>query len=38
MLLAWNDAALGDKENALSEGRRAVAMRPISRDAVDGPH
>ena len=37
MLLAWNDAALGDKENALSEGRRAVAMRPISKDAVDGP-
>jgi len=37
MLLALTDAALGNKEDALSEGRQALAMRPISQDAVDGP-
>jgi tetratricopeptide (TPR) repeat protein len=35
MLLALTDAALGRKEEALSEGRRALAMRPISQDAMD---
>ncbi|HMJ06024.1 MAG TPA: hypothetical protein VK474_07185, partial [Chthoniobacterales bacterium] len=30
------DAGLGQKEDALSEGRRAVALRPLSEDAVDG--
>src|SRR5256714_432251 len=30
------DAGLGRKEDALSEGRRAVALRPLSEDAVDG--
>ena len=35
--LALVDAALGQKEDALQEGRRAVELRPISRDAVDGP-
>jgi serine/threonine protein kinase len=37
MMLAFNDAALGHKEEALKEGRQAVSMRPISQDAVDGP-
>ena len=31
------NAGLGKKEEALSEGNRAVALRPISKDAVDGP-
>jgi tetratricopeptide (TPR) repeat protein len=35
--LAMVDAALGRKEEALPEGRRAVELRPISRDAVNGP-
>jgi tetratricopeptide (TPR) repeat protein len=37
MMLALTDAALGRKEDALSEGRQAMMMRPISQDAVDGP-
>ena len=37
MVLAATDAALGRKEDALREGRQAVAMRPISQDAVEGP-
>jgi serine/threonine protein kinase len=37
MMLALTDAALGLKEEALREGRQAVAMRPISQDAVEGP-
>jgi len=36
MMLAFNDAALGNKEDALREGRQAVALRPISQDAFDG--
>jgi len=35
--LATVDAALGRKEEALQEGRRAVEMLPLSRDAVYGP-
>jgi TolB-like protein/Tfp pilus assembly protein PilF/predicted Ser/Thr protein kinase len=30
------DAALGRKEEALSEGRRAVELLPVEKDAVDG--
>jgi TolB-like protein/Flp pilus assembly protein TadD len=30
------DAGLGRKEDALNEGRRAVTLRPLSEDAVDG--
>jgi len=37
MVLATTDAALGRKEDALQEGRQAVAMEPISQDAVAGP-
>jgi TolB-like protein/Tfp pilus assembly protein PilF len=32
-VLAW----LGDKEGAIANGRRATEMRPISKDAFDGP-
>ncbi len=31
------DAGLGRKEESLAEGQRAVELRPINRDAVDGP-
>src|SRR4029077_14649182 len=30
------DAALGRKEQALSEGRRAVELLPVEKDAIDG--
>jgi hypothetical protein len=35
--LALADVALGRKEEAMQEGRRAMGMRPVSEDAVDGP-
>jgi TolB-like protein/class 3 adenylate cyclase/Flp pilus assembly protein TadD len=31
------DAGLAHKEQAISEGRRAVSLLPVSKDAVDGP-
>jgi TolB-like protein/Flp pilus assembly protein TadD len=37
MMLALIHAALGRKEDALREGRRAVELLPISKDAYDGP-
>jgi len=37
LMLGLVDAALGNKEDALREGRRAVELLPISRDAYDGP-
>jgi tetratricopeptide (TPR) repeat protein len=36
-LLGLIDAALGRKQEALSEGRRAVELLPITKDAVNGP-
>jgi hypothetical protein len=36
MMLALTDATLGRTEDALKEGRQAVAMLPISKDAMDG--
>ena len=36
--LAIVDAALGRKEEALQEGRHAVELLPISRDATHGPY
>jgi TolB-like protein/lipopolysaccharide biosynthesis regulator YciM len=36
-VLAQIDAALGRKEQAINEGRRAVDLMPISKDAYDGP-
>jgi tetratricopeptide (TPR) repeat protein len=35
--LSWADMALGDKEKSIKEGQRAMEMRPISEDAVEGP-
>jgi serine/threonine protein kinase/Flp pilus assembly protein TadD len=35
--LALADAGLGRKEDALREGRQAIQLVPVSRDAVDGP-
>jgi tetratricopeptide (TPR) repeat protein len=37
MMLAFIHAALGRKEDAVREGRRAVELLPISKDAYDGP-
>jgi TolB-like protein/class 3 adenylate cyclase/Tfp pilus assembly protein PilF len=36
-ILCVINAGLGQKEESLSEGHRAVELRPISKDAVDGP-
>jgi tetratricopeptide (TPR) repeat protein len=36
-ILCVINAGLGRKEESLSEGQRAVELRPISKDAVDGP-
>jgi len=36
-LLGLIDAALGDKEAALKEGRRATELLPVSKDAINGP-
>jgi len=37
MSLAISDAALGHKDEAMAEARKAVAMRTVDQDAVDGP-
>jgi TolB-like protein/class 3 adenylate cyclase/Tfp pilus assembly protein PilF len=31
------DAALGNKQNAISEGERAVELLPVSKNAIEGP-
>jgi TolB-like protein/Tfp pilus assembly protein PilF len=36
-ILCVIEAGLGHKDQALAEGRRAVALVPVSKDAVDGP-
>jgi serine/threonine-protein kinase len=36
-VLGLIDAALGRKEEALREGRRAVELLPVEKDAVNGP-
>jgi hypothetical protein len=35
-LLGLTDAALGRKEEALREGRRAVELLPVTKDSIDG--
>src|SRR5262249_56913274 len=35
-VLGLLDAALGRKEEALREGRRAVALLPVEKDAING--
>ena len=37
MVLGLIDAALGRKEEALREGRPAVDLLPVEKDALDGP-
>jgi len=32
------DAALGHKEDALREGRRAIELLPIAKDSINGAH
>jgi TolB-like protein/class 3 adenylate cyclase/Flp pilus assembly protein TadD len=36
-VLGMADAALGNKENAMREGRRAVELLPVSKNAIQGP-
>ena len=36
-VLGLIDAALGRKEEALQEGRRAVELLPVQKDAINGP-
>ena len=36
-ILSVINAGLGRREESLSEAKRAVELRPISKDAVDGP-
>jgi len=36
-VLGFIDAALGRKEDALREGRRAVELLPVEKDAINGP-
>jgi TolB-like protein/Flp pilus assembly protein TadD len=36
-VLAYADLALGRTEESMDEGRRAIALRPISEDAFEGP-
>jgi tetratricopeptide (TPR) repeat protein len=36
-VLGLIDAALGRKEEALREGRRAIELLPVEKDAVNGP-
>jgi TolB-like protein/Tfp pilus assembly protein PilF len=37
-VLGLIDAGLGRKEDALSEGRRAIELLPVKKDAIDGVH
>jgi TolB-like protein/DNA-binding winged helix-turn-helix (wHTH) protein/Flp pilus assembly protein TadD len=37
VVLGLIDAALGRKEEALREGRRAVELLPVEKDAINGP-
>jgi serine/threonine-protein kinase len=37
VVLGLIDAALGRKDEALREGRRAVELLPVEKDAVNGP-
>jgi serine/threonine-protein kinase len=36
-MLGMVDAALGNKEDAIREGRRAVELLPVTKDAIIGP-
>jgi serine/threonine-protein kinase len=36
-VLGMADAALGQKEDAIREGRRAVELLPVTKDSINGP-
>jgi len=36
-ILGWLYALIGRKDDAITEGKRAVELKPESKDAVDGP-
>ena len=36
-MLGLIDAGLGQKEQALREGRRAIELLPVEKDAMNGP-
>ncbi len=36
LALAFADAGLGQKSAAVSEGRKAASLMPVSRDAING--
>jgi TolB-like protein/Tfp pilus assembly protein PilF len=36
-VLGMADAALGNKEDAIREGRRAIELMPVSKNALEGP-
>ncbi len=36
-VLGMADAALGNKEDAIREGRRAIELMPVSKNAIEGP-
>jgi serine/threonine protein kinase/tetratricopeptide (TPR) repeat protein len=38
IILAEIEARLGRKEEAIAAGERALSLRPVSKDAVDGPN
>jgi serine/threonine-protein kinase len=38
IILAEIEARLGQKAEAIAAGERALALRPVARDAVDGPN
>ena len=37
LIFAVIDAGLGNRQLAIEEGQKAVELRPISRDALEGP-
>ena len=37
-VLGLIDAALGRKEDALREGRRAIELLPVTKDSMNGAH
>ncbi len=36
-VLGMADAALGNKEDAIREGRRAIELMPVNKNAIEGP-
>jgi serine/threonine-protein kinase len=36
-VLGMADAALGNKDDAIREGQRAVELMPVSKNAIEGP-